>query len=196
MALSTLLSKKCCNFSSIDFFFSLSSSFLLWCNPFLMNMVLKKGTNNTEMASERNNASIMVYGKVLKKSFAVPDIKNTKGRKVADIARVAVNTDGKSSLALLRAAFQTDCPSSSFSTWLSITTMGSSTTIPSTIIRAAKVTVFSSIPSININASVARMVIGMVAAATEATRKGKSSSVTIITPARAKPNSLRKWLME
>ena len=57
------------------------------------------------------------------------------------IAKTAVKTGEKSSVELFQAASQGVSPWSSFSMWLSMMTMELSTTMPKTMIKAAKETV-------------------------------------------------------
>jgi len=69
--------------------------------------------------------------------------------------------------------------------------MLSSTTIPKTTSREARVTVLISKPRIYINPKDMKMVMGMVTAATEATRSGSITIMTAITVKTARSISFR-----
>ena len=79
---------------------------------------------------------------------------------------------------------------------MSTTTIELSTIIPNTTIRAANVTVLSSIPKASINPKDIKIDIGMEDAATPATRKGNNIIVTSITATIAIINSFRKVVIE
>ena len=70
--------------------------------------------------------------------------------------------------------------------------MESSTIIPNVTIRAANVTVFNSIPKAWNSPSEINIVTGIVEAATNATRKGRSNITTIMTAITAITSSCRK----
>ena len=108
------------------------------------------------------------------------------------MAMVAAKTGMVSSWALFHAAVQGSMPWSNLSTWSSMITMALSTTMPSTTMRPASDTVCSCTPSAFSTASVIAIVTGMLMAATEATRMGKSNMVTTITETMARPKSRRK----
>ena len=72
--------------------------------------------------------------------------------------------------------------------------MALSTTIPSTTMRAAKVTMFSSIPTMYMMDTETKVLNGMVMAATMAERKGKSTIITRMMMAIEMSRSRRKSL--
>ena len=108
------------------------------------------------------------------------------------MAMVAVKTGTNSSRTLFHAAVHGSRPWSSFSTWSSMMTIALSTTIPSTTISPASETVWSSTPSAARIPSVMKTQMGIVMAATLATRSGSSSIVTRMTETIAMPKSRRK----
>ena len=69
-----------------------------------------------------------------------------------------------------------------------------STIMPNVTIKAANVTVFSSIPNALKSPNEIKIVIGMVEAATKATRKGNSNITTMMTATMAITNSFKKLM--
>ena len=152
---------------------------------------MRNGTNITATPRDTPKANRTVQGKAFTKSLICPvrEIKN--GKKVIPIASVADKTALKYSPALSIAASFLGMPSSIFSKYPSKITIELSTIIPRTTMRAANVTVLSSIPKANINAKVINILIGIVEPATAATLIGINAKVTKTTAKIAIPSSFK-----
>ena len=114
------------------------------------------------------------------------------GKNIRLIAAVAMNIGSISSLALALAASLRVLPRPRWSIYPSIVMMESSTIIPSTTIRAARVTVFRSRPTRYITATATAVHTGTPELAMRADLSGKSISITKITTSMEMTRSRRK----
>ena len=90
---------------------------------------------------------LIAHGNDTRKSWNCPTIVKRNGKKVTDIQSVAVKIDFRKCTVESIDACQRGLPSAIISMYESMITMESSTIIPSVTISAARVTVFSSMPS-------------------------------------------------
>ena len=130
------------------------------------------------------------------KSPRYPEMMAFDGKNIAPIAIVAIIIGTKSSLALSVAASSGRLPLRIFSIYPSIVMIESSTIIPSTTIRAARVTMFMGMLSRYIAASEVAVHTGTPVHAIIADLSGKSINITIMTTRMDTSRSLRKFTTE